>query len=166
MGRAIDVIPTETLDALRRQPWPGNVRELENVIQRAVILSTGSRLSVPTAPPALTPSRVSTDERPDSLRSVERAHVLRVLEETNWIVGGPHGAAARLGLRSRGRIEDGFRADLVVFDPATVRSHATYDEPRRFPTGIELVVVNGVVVVDRERHTGATPGRGIRLGRD
>ena len=57
-------------------------------------------------------------------------------------------------------------ADIVVFDPATVRSNATYDEPRRFPDGIDHVVVNGTLVVDAGEHTGATPGRGIRLGVD
>ena len=75
-------------------------------------------------------------------------------------------AAARLGLRQRGTIKSGAYADLVVFDPATVRNNATYDEPRQFPTGIEHVVVNGTLVVDGDRHTGATPGRGIRLGTD
>ena len=74
-------------------------------------------------------------------------------------------AAARLGLTQRGTIRDGAFADLVVFDPATVRSNATYDEPRQFPTGIDHVVVNGTLVVDGGAHTGATPGRGIRLGR-
>jgi N-acyl-D-amino-acid deacylase len=75
-------------------------------------------------------------------------------------------AAARLGLTQRGTIRDGAFADLVVFDPATVANHATYDEPRQFPTGIEHVVINGTLVVDGGLHTGATPGRGIRLGRD
>lgn len=75
-------------------------------------------------------------------------------------------AAARLGLTQRGTIRDGNFADLVVFDPATVRNNATYDEPRRFPTGIDHVVVNGTLVVDDGVHTGATPGRGIRLGTD
>jgi N-acyl-D-amino-acid deacylase len=75
-------------------------------------------------------------------------------------------AAARLGLRQRGTIRDGNFADLVVFDPATVRSNATYDEPRRFPTGIDHVIVNGRLVVDDGSHTGAMPGRGIRLGID
>ncbi|MFP5342614.1 MAG: N-acyl-D-amino-acid deacylase family protein [Candidatus Limnocylindria bacterium] len=74
--------------------------------------------------------------------------------------------ATRLGLRWRGMLRDGAFADVVVFDPATVRSNATYDEPRRFPTGIEHVIVNGEAVVLRGVHTGATPGRGIRLGRD
>ena len=73
-------------------------------------------------------------------------------------------AAARLGLRQRGLLRDGMLADIVVFDPATVRSNATYDEPRRFPDGIEHVMVNGTLVVDDGAHTGATPGRGIRLG--
>jgi N-acyl-D-amino-acid deacylase len=74
--------------------------------------------------------------------------------------------AARLGLRERGTLRDGALADVVVFDPATVRSNATYDEPRNDPTGIETVIVNGTLVVDGGVHTGATPGRGIRLGKD
>ena len=75
-------------------------------------------------------------------------------------------AAARLGLTTRGTIRDGAAADLVIFDPATVRSNATYDEPRRFPTGIETVIVNGEVVVDGGEHTGRTPGRALRHRRD
>jgi N-acyl-D-amino-acid deacylase len=74
--------------------------------------------------------------------------------------------AARLGLTDRGRLEDGLAADVVVLDPATVRSWATYDEPRRFPDGIEHVIVNGVQVVEDGRHTGATPGRALRHRRD
>jgi N-acyl-D-amino-acid deacylase len=77
-----------------------------------------------------------------------------------------HAPAQRLGLRDRGVIREGAIADLVVFDPATVRSHATYDEPRRFPDGIAHVVVNGVPVVQDGTHTGATPGRALRRGRD
>ena len=74
--------------------------------------------------------------------------------------------AARLGLRHRGTIRDGAVADLVVFDPATVRSNATYDEPRRYPDGIETVIVNGVLVVDEGAHTGSTPGRALHRARD
>ena len=74
--------------------------------------------------------------------------------------------AARLGLKDRGVIRDGAVADLVVFDPATVRSTATYDEPRSYPVGIEHVIVAGTLVVDGGRHTGATPGRALRHGRD
>jgi N-acyl-D-amino-acid deacylase len=74
--------------------------------------------------------------------------------------------AARLGLKDRGRIADGMVADLVVFDPATVRANATYDQPRQFPDGIEHVIVNGVAVVEGGVHTGALPGRALRRGRD
>lgn len=74
--------------------------------------------------------------------------------------------ATRLGLRDRGRLADGCVADIVVFDPATVRSLATYDEPRRFPEGIEHVIVGGVPVVAHGQHTGATPGRALRRGLD
>jgi N-acyl-D-amino-acid deacylase len=70
--------------------------------------------------------------------------------------------AARLGLKDRGRLADGMKADVVVFDPQTVRPKATYDEPRQFPDGIEYVIVNGVVVVDAGEHTGALPGRVLR----
>jgi N-acyl-D-amino-acid deacylase len=74
--------------------------------------------------------------------------------------------AARLGLRDRGLLRDGYAADLVVLDPARVRAVATYEDPRRFPEGIDHVVVNGALVVDGGRHTGATPGRALRRGRD
>jgi N-acyl-D-amino-acid deacylase len=74
--------------------------------------------------------------------------------------------AARLGLQERGIIREDAVADLVVFDPQTVRSNATYDDPRRYPTGIEHVIVGGEFVVRDGRHTGATPGRALRRGRD
>ena len=74
--------------------------------------------------------------------------------------------ADRLGLKARGRIVDDAIADLVVFDPATVRSNATYDEPRRPPDGIEHVLVDGRFVLEDGQHTGATPGRALRRGRD
>jgi N-acyl-D-amino-acid deacylase len=101
---------------------------------------------------------------PRILGQFVRDEALLTLEEAVRKMTGA--ATARLGLRHRGVLRDDAFADVVVFDPATVRSNATFDEPRIFPTGIELVVVNGVVVVDGETHTGATPGRGIRLGRD
>ena len=73
--------------------------------------------------------------------------------------------AARLGLHERGLIRDGMVADLVVFDPARVRSTATYDEPRSYPEGIEWVFVAGEPVVADGAHTGARPGRTLRRGR-
>ena len=74
--------------------------------------------------------------------------------------------AARLGLKDRGRLADGFVADVVVFDPATVRANATYDEPRRFPDGIDHVIVDGRLVIENGEHTGELPGRALRRGRD
>ncbi len=74
--------------------------------------------------------------------------------------------AARLGLRDRGRLADGFAADVVIFDPLRVRALATYDEPRQYPEGIEHVLVAGVPVVAHGTHTGATPGRALRRGTD
>jgi N-acyl-D-amino-acid deacylase len=73
--------------------------------------------------------------------------------------------AARLGLSDRGLVRDEMLADLVVFDPATVRSLATYEDPRRYPVGIPHVIVNGVAVVRDGVHTGALPGRALRRGR-
>jgi formate hydrogenlyase transcriptional activator len=98
MQRRIETIPDDTLAALRRHPWPGNVRELENLIQRAVILSTGVELRVPPAALEAPRSRIANDDS-DTLGGLERAHVMRVLEETNWIMSGSRGAAARLGLK-------------------------------------------------------------------
>jgi N-acyl-D-aspartate/D-glutamate deacylase len=101
---------------------------------------------------------------PRILGQFVRDEALLSLEEAvRKMTGAP---AARLGLRQRGLLRDGAFADVVVFDPATVRSNATYDEPRQFPDGIEHVIVNGVLVVRDGIHTGATPGRGIRLGVD
>jgi formate hydrogenlyase transcriptional activator len=97
MNRRIDVIPSETRDALRHHSWPGNVRELQNVIERAVILSPDGRLAVPSLR-AKSPVRLTRSEG-ETLECIERAYVARMLEETRWVIGGPRGAAARLGLK-------------------------------------------------------------------
>jgi len=72
--------------------------------------------------------------------------------------------ADQVGIPDRGRIARGMKADLVVFDPATVRDQATFDDPHRFPVGIQHVLVNGVVVVQDGTHTGSLPGAVIRRG--
>ena len=72
--------------------------------------------------------------------------------------------AQRLGLPDRGLLRDGFKADIVVFNPKTVKTHATREDPKQYPVGIEYVIVNGQVVIDRGENTGALPGRGIRRG--
>jgi N-acyl-D-amino-acid deacylase len=73
--------------------------------------------------------------------------------------------AQRLGLPDRGLLRDGFKADLVVFDPKTVKAPGTRTQPKQFPIGIDYVVVNGKVVVDRSKHTGVLAGRALRRGR-
>ena len=74
-------------------------------------------------------------------------------------------AALRLDIRDRGMLRDGMKADIVVFDPRSVKSPATLLEPKQFPVGIEYVLVNGSVVVDQGQHTGALAGRALRHGR-
>jgi N-acyl-D-amino-acid deacylase len=73
--------------------------------------------------------------------------------------------AQRLGLPDRGILRDGFRADIVIFDPDTVRTDATKDDPKHYPVGIDYVIVNGEVVIENGENTGATPGRALRRGR-
>jgi formate hydrogenlyase transcriptional activator len=97
MKKEIRTVPAEVLSALGKYPWPGNIRELENFIERAVILSPGPELRVSLAelkPAAATPSNGAT-----TLEDAEREHILRALKETNWTIGGPAGAAARLGMK-------------------------------------------------------------------
>lgn len=110
------------------------------------------------------PSPRTYGSYPRVLGQFVRDEVVLTLEDAvHRMTGAP---AARLGLRDRGVLRDGASADIVVFDPASVRANATYDEPRRYPDGIEHVFVAGVAVVRDGRHTGATPGRALRRGRD
>ena len=101
MGRRIETIPSSVMDALVRYPWPGNVRELQNVIERAVILSKGLTLDVPPADLQMAPGPAAAPTPTPSvtLTDAEREHILRALRETNWVLGGPKGAAARLGMK-------------------------------------------------------------------
>ena len=71
--------------------------------------------------------------------------------------------AQKLGLRDRGMIREGMWADVVVFNPKTVMDEATYEDPLRYPEGIEYVLVNGEIVIDEREHTGALPGRVLRI---
>jgi len=99
MRRHIEEIPTETLGVMRRYAWPGNVRELEHLIERAVILSPGPRLMIPLAHFAHRSTAPAQYDSASTLELVKRAHVVRVLEDTKWTIGGPRGAAARLGMK-------------------------------------------------------------------
>ena len=73
--------------------------------------------------------------------------------------------AQRLGLPDRGILRDGFKADIVIFDPATVKTHATREDPHHYPVGIDYVIVNGEVVIENGENSGALPGRALRRGR-
>ena len=96
MGKQIDQISPETMSELTSYPWPGNIRELQNFIERSVILTSGNVLRPP----------LSTLESPAemecqavTLEEAERDHILKTLEQTRWVVAGPSGAAARLGIK-------------------------------------------------------------------
>jgi formate hydrogenlyase transcriptional activator len=99
MKKPIETIPTETMEALTRYGWPGNVRELQNLIERAVILSVGQTLDVPVASlgarPLLSPNR----EAGETLEEADRRHIISALERSRWVIAGPNGAAARLGIK-------------------------------------------------------------------
>ena len=97
IGKRFDAISDETMKRLVEYPWPGNIRELENILERAVILSTGSTLEI--SHDVLTqpgPQAAFTPEL--ALRDIERNHIQEVLRQTNWVIEGPRGAAVRLGL--------------------------------------------------------------------
>jgi len=94
-GKSVDRVPEEVMEVLKLYDWPGNIRELQNVIERAVIMTTG---------PVLNPHSIkliAKDIGSAPIRTpidAERAHILSTLHETNWVVGGPRGAAAQLGV--------------------------------------------------------------------
>jgi formate hydrogenlyase transcriptional activator len=104
-NKSIETVPSDTMKALCRYHWPGNIRELQNVIERAVIVSLGSVLRVPVGDLRARASSARPGTAPElkNIRSVleeaERKHIVEVLQETNWIVAGPNGAAIRLGMK-------------------------------------------------------------------
>jgi len=98
MKKRIDTISTEMMNAIVRYPWPGNIRELQNVIERTVILSSGSELKVPMADLKVRGAENGSNAIL-TLEEMERRHILSVLEQSNWVLSGPNGAAARLGMK-------------------------------------------------------------------
>lgn len=108
MGKRIEHVPTETMEAFKSYSWPGNIRELQNLVERAVIMANDEVLANPlpasvlpkvTPPSALRVATQSEGNTPKTLRDSERALILQALEATGWIVGGSTGAAAQLGLK-------------------------------------------------------------------
>jgi formate hydrogenlyase transcriptional activator len=99
MDRHIEIIPGETMQRLQQWNWPGNIRELSNLIERAVIVSSGAVLQVPMTELAPAPALPADSDSDETLEQSEREHILRVLRETKGVIAGPNGAAARLGLK-------------------------------------------------------------------
>jgi formate hydrogenlyase transcriptional activator len=101
MRKEIAAIPADAMAVLVNYSWPGNIRELRNVLERSVILTSGTRLRIPKD--ALYDSRDESGQSPDSavlpMADAERRHILEALHASNWVVGGPKGAAALLGLK-------------------------------------------------------------------
>jgi formate hydrogenlyase transcriptional activator len=110
LRRQIESVSRESMELLCRWSWPGNVRELQNVIERAVILARGTTLVVPVGE-LETPSALSSTAV--TLRDAERAHILRTLEQTGWVIGGSRGAATRLGLKRTSLVSTMKRLGIV-----------------------------------------------------
>jgi transcriptional regulator with GAF, ATPase, and Fis domain len=98
IGKSIDGVGQKTMQRLLVYSWPGNVRELENLLERAVILASGPTLEIEPELLGTTPPSTSPEGQPTSLEAVERAHIAAVLEQTNWVIDGPKGAAKILEL--------------------------------------------------------------------
>ena len=96
INKRIKTVPAETMAALTQYQWPGNVRELENLVERAIILSPGTVLNVPLSEvkQRTEPAKAST-----TLEAAEREHILHALQDSKWVIGGPDGAAVRLGMK-------------------------------------------------------------------
>jgi formate hydrogenlyase transcriptional activator len=125
MNKRIDVIPPDEMDALVRYPWPGNVRELQNFIERAVILSPKSVLRAPTSELEPFQPNKESNARMNGLAEVERDHILRALEVSNWVISG---AAARLGMK---RTSLAYRMKkLRIRRPAAVPQKGSVDAAR------------------------------------
>jgi formate hydrogenlyase transcriptional activator len=99
MNKTVDTIPSETMEALVRYRWPGNVRELRNFIERAVILSPHTVLRAPISELEPFSAAAKSNLSMTGLEELERDHIVRVLEASNWVVGGRNGAAERLGMK-------------------------------------------------------------------
>jgi formate hydrogenlyase transcriptional activator len=108
--RPIESVSRQSMEILCRWPWPGNVRELQHVIERAVLLAQGPTLMVS---PAEFESTTPPTSAAVTLEDAEREHILSALEQTRWVIGGAHGAAARLGLKRTTLVSTMRRLDIV-----------------------------------------------------
>jgi formate hydrogenlyase transcriptional activator len=128
LGRRIDFISGDVMDALVRHPWPGNIRELQHVIHRAVILSDSWTLQLP---PLETPIKTAPAPRRDRFEDNVREHILGVLRETNGVVAGPNGAATRLGLKRSTLLSKMEKLGIVSADVAVADAQRSIAQPAR-----------------------------------
>jgi formate hydrogenlyase transcriptional activator len=144
MQRPLPAVSHETIQALIDHSWPGNVRELENCIERAMILSTDRVLRIPPMEP---PHEIERAYFADStLRELERNHILKILEESRGMIGGPNGAAHRLGvprttlISKMKKLGVSYRRSLRLMDPDRVSALASRDQPEtQRPSSASLV---------------------------
>ena len=132
------------VDLVMKQPW-------------VAIASDGSAINLEAAG-VPHPRNYSTNVRVLG-HYVRDRHILSLEDAVRKMTSLP---AQILGVRDRGQVRDGFAADVVVFDPATVGETNSFEKPKSYATGVDYVLVNGVVVIDNGAHTGAKPGRAIR----
>jgi hypothetical protein len=131
MGKHIASIPEETMEAFKAYSWPGNIRELQNMLERAVILADDGVLQNPLPPAPLRP--IATVASSMTLRDYERALILQTLEGCNGVVGGPNGAAARLGLKRTTLYQRIKKLEIKL--PSTNRHAPIRDEAQREDKG-------------------------------
>jgi len=93
MNKQIETIPSDAMEALLDYDWPGNIRQLQNFVERSVILTPGPNLRAP-----VSELKSRTTANPVTLKDCEREHILKAIEQSNWVIAGPRGAAARLGI--------------------------------------------------------------------
>jgi formate hydrogenlyase transcriptional activator len=140
-GKSIDCIPEEVVGVLKRHNWPGNIRELQNVIERAVIVTTGPILELKATERVIQHVRSTPVTQALTLEELERAHITETLRATNWVVGGRRGAAAKLGLA---------RTTLIAMMARFGIRRDTLEQPSGQPDRPFLTMPNGSLDTPRD----------------
>jgi formate hydrogenlyase transcriptional activator len=140
-GKSIDCIPEELVGVLKRHNWPGNIRELQNVIERAVIVTTGPILELKATERVIQHVRSTPVTQARTLEELERAHITETLRATNWVVGGRRGAAAKLGLA---------RTTLIAMMERFGIRRDTLEQPSGQPDQPFLTMPNGSLDTPRD----------------
>ena len=157
-GRMVDAVCDLLLEEQLQVAFVARTGNLENI--REIASHPAQMIGTDAILTGGRPNPRTYGTYPYVLSQFVRGEGLFSLEEAvRKMTGAP---AQRLGLTDRGVIRDGAKADLVLFDPESVDTPATFDAPLQFPVGIDYVAVNGTLVIDDGRHTGATPGRALR----